>query len=175
MAFDPTDPAFILGALGLLTGGLSLAYTRRMVAAAHRQADEAEKARRQQVAVDVIRSFETPEFAKMIVYMRQQPIPRIADEAALLPPEAQEMNVLLAQRFENMGIVVAEGIIDIDLVDKCLGSYVTDTWDRRKSAIAGLRSKYRDRLLAEYFEWLAEALRERARQNPRLAAYQRVP
>ena len=68
---------------------------------------------------------------------------------------------------ESLGILVAEKFINIDLVDKILGSFVTTSWDDLKTVIVDIREKRSDPFLCEYFQWLAERLIERMEMNPR--------
>lgn len=71
---------------------------------------------------------------------------------------------------ESLGILVAEKIIDIDLVDKTLGSFVTTAWEKYKPMITVLREN--EPYSNEYFQWLAERIEERMRNNPRKPFYQ---
>lgn len=66
---------------------------------------------------------------------------------------------------ESLGILVAERLINIDLVDKTLWSLVTTAWEKYKILIQDRRMI--DPFLSEYFQWLAERIDERMRENPR--------
>lgn len=68
---------------------------------------------------------------------------------------------------ESLGILVAERVINIDLVDKTLGSFVTTAWEKYKILILDMRQNVPDPFLSEYFQWLAERINERLRENPR--------
>jgi hypothetical protein len=68
---------------------------------------------------------------------------------------------------ESPGILVAEQLINIDLVDKTLGSLVTTAWDKYKITFMDIREKQPYPFLGEYFQWLAERIDERMRNNPR--------
>jgi hypothetical protein len=67
---------------------------------------------------------------------------------------------------ESLGILVAEGLVDIELVDKTLGTYVTQTWEKYKKFIIPIRDD-RDPYLSEYYQWLAERMAERQATTPR--------
>jgi len=73
---------------------------------------------------------------------------------------------------ESLGILVAEKLINIDLVDKTLGSFVTTSWEKYKTLFTDMREKTPDPFLGEYFQWLAERIDERMQQNPRKPFYQ---
>ena len=68
---------------------------------------------------------------------------------------------------ESLGILVAEKLINIDLVDKTLGSLVTTAWAKYKTMSLDIREKAPDPFLNEYFQWLAERIDERMKNNPR--------
>jgi len=68
---------------------------------------------------------------------------------------------------ESLGIVVAERLINIDLVDKILGSFVVTSWEKYKTMFLDMRVKMSDPFLGEYFQWLAERIDERMRLAPR--------
>jgi hypothetical protein len=66
-----------------------------------------------------------------------------------------------------LGILVAEKFINIELVDKILGSFVTTSWENLKMVMLDIREKRSDPFLCEYFQWLAERLTERMEMKPR--------
>jgi hypothetical protein len=70
---------------------------------------------------------------------------------------------------ESLGILVAEKLINIDLVDKTLGSFVTTAWNKYKIMFLSMREQ--DPFLGEYFEWLAGQIEIRMRDNPRKPFY----
>ncbi|MEP6947788.1 MAG: hypothetical protein ABI863_00875 [Ginsengibacter sp.] len=74
---------------------------------------------------------------------------------------------MFAQEMESLGILVAERLINIDLVDKTLGSLVTASWEKYKTFFMDIREKQPDPFLGEYFQWLAEQIDDRMRKNPR--------
>ena len=64
-----------------------------------------------------------------------------------------------------LGILVAEKFIDLDLVEKTLGSFVATSWDKYKVMAQNLRKT--DPFLNEYFQWLAERIDDRMSKHPR--------
>ncbi len=68
---------------------------------------------------------------------------------------------------ESLGLLVAEQLIDIDLVDKTLGLFVTTSWQKYKIVFEVLREKQSDPFLGEYFQWLAEYIEDRMQKHPR--------
>ena len=75
--------------------------------------------------------------------------------------------IQLMQQMESLGILLAGKSIDIDLVEKTLGSFVTSSWDKYKPLIIDMRLKHPDPYLAEYFQWMAEKIEKRMYDNKR--------
>jgi hypothetical protein len=84
-----------------------------------------------------------------------------------LPVDERIMFIQFGQQMESLGMLVAEELIDIDLVDKTLGSFVTNAWEKYKTVYLDMREKLPDPFLGEYFQWLADRIAERMRDNPR--------
>ncbi|HXL58145.1 MAG TPA: hypothetical protein VN958_17910, partial [Chitinophagaceae bacterium] len=107
------------------------------------------------------------EFAELMLYITSHNMPSNYDEWKTLPANDQAILIQFAQEMESLGILVAERLINIDLVDKTLGSFVATSWERYKTMYLDMREKLPDPFLGEYFQWLAERLNERMKQNPR--------
>ena len=56
-----------------------------------------------------------------------------------------------------------------ELIDKTLGSFVTTSWEKYKPLFLDLRRD--DPYLGEYFQWLAEQIDARLKQNQRKPFY----
>jgi hypothetical protein len=81
--------------------------------------------------------------------------------------------IQLAQQMESLGLLVAEKYIDIDLVDKTLGSFVTTAWEKYKKVFLAMREQ--DPFLGEYFQWLSEQIDKRMKESPRKPFYKISP
>ena len=91
---------------------------------------------------------------------------------AELPPNEHVDIVHFYQEMESLGLMVDERMLDLDLVEKLLGSFVVDAWARYEPIIRSGREA--DPYLAEYFEALAVRLDRRMRTKPRVPAYERI-
>jgi hypothetical protein len=98
-------------------------------------------------------------------------VPATNEGLRSLPADDQIMFIQFAQQMESLGLLVAEELIDIDLVDKTLGSFVTMAWEKYKVMFLDMREKTPDPFLGEYFQWLAERIDARMRANPRQPFY----
>ena len=123
--------------------------------------------RRERLTLDTLRSFQTREFAEMLNYINTIKIPYTSEEWLKWPKEDQIRIVHLSQQMESLGLLLAERLINIDLVDKTLGSFVSTTWELYKPLIVDMREKNADPYLSEYFQWMAEQLDQRMKEKPR--------
>jgi hypothetical protein len=134
------------------------------------QVRAAARDRRERLTLEALRNFETREFAELIFYIVNNKMPTTSKEMESLPVNERIMFIQFAQRMESLGISVAEKLINIDLVDKTLGSLVTTAWDKYKIMFLSMRDK--DPFIGEYFQWLAENIDRRLKEKPRQPFYQ---
>lgn len=135
------------------------------------QVKAAARDRREQLTLEALRNVQTREFAELINFLIAEPIPVNQAEWDSLSKEGRIMFIQFAQQMESLGILVAEKIIDIDLVDKTLGSFVTTSWEKYKPRVMQLREV--EPFSNEYFQWLAEEIERRMREKPRKPVYER--
>ena len=128
--------------------------------------------RRERLTLETLHNFQTREFAELINYINTHDMPATRAEMNALPVDQQVIFIQFAQQMESVGLLVAEKYINIDLVDKTLGSFVTTSWEKYKQAFLDMREKIPDPFLGEYFQWLAEQIDERMKKNPRKPYYQ---
>ena len=131
------------------------------------QVRAAARDRRERLTLETLREFQTREFLDLMYFVMNQEIPS-SREVMLKQPANIQINLMqFAQIMESLGILVAERLINIDLVDKSLGSFVVTSWDKYKVLFYDIREKTPDPYLGEYFQWLAEKLNNRMKLNPR--------
>jgi hypothetical protein len=135
------------------------------------QVRAAARDRRERLTLEALRGFQTREFAEFIYRITARKIPRSSEELHALPAEDQIPFIQFAQQMESLGILVAEGLVNIDLVDRTLGSFVTTAWEEYRPVFLDMRQKTPDPFLGEYFQWLAESIGKRMRETPRKPAY----
>jgi hypothetical protein len=127
--------------------------------------------RRERLTLETLREFQTHEFVELMHFIIYRDMPSSLDAMLTLPANEQTILIQFAQEMESLGILVAERLINIDLVDKTLGSFVTTAWEKYKTLFLAIREKQPDPFLGEYFQWLAERIDERMRMNPRKPFY----
>lgn len=131
------------------------------------QVKAAGRDRRERLTLETLRNFQTREFAELILFITSDKMPHTRKELGALPFEKQAMLVQFGQEMESLGMLVAERFINIDLVDKTLGSFVTTAWEKYKPVFQEIREQTSDPFLGEYFQWLAGQIEERMRRYPR--------
>ncbi|MDR3696684.1 hypothetical protein [Mucilaginibacter sp.] len=122
------------------------------------QVKTAKRDRRERLTIEVLREFQTTGFVEVITYISTNDMPTTWTGLQNLPPKEQIMLVQLGQQMESLGIMVAEGIIKMDLVDKTPGSFVTTARNKCEAMFLDIREQQPDPFLAEYYQWLAEAI-----------------
>ena len=131
------------------------------------QVRAAARDRHERLTLETLRNFQTREFAELIHYITAHDMPCSRKELQGIPVDEYIMVIQFAQEMESLGILVAERLINLDLVDKTLGSLVTTAWEKYKLMFMDMREKQPDPYLGEYFQWLAERIDERMQKNPR--------
>jgi len=136
------------------------------------QVRAAARDRRERLTLEALRSFQTRGFAQLMLFVNAHQFPDTREGLDKLPAEDQVSYLQFAQEMEMLGILVAERYIEIDLVDKTLGSYVSTSWEKYKPLFQRLRGS--DPFLGEYFQWLAEAIQKRMTEHPRRPYHERA-
>jgi hypothetical protein len=131
------------------------------------QVKAAARDRRERLTLETLREFQTREFVDLMRFILNVEFPDSRKTLYERPDHEQTNYIEFAQVMESLGILVAEGLINIDLVDKTLGSFVTTSWEKYKPMFEDIRITQPDPFLGEYFQWLAESIDERMKKNPR--------
>ena len=139
------------------------------------QTKAAARDRRERLTLETLRFFGSREFAELLGYLETHPAPKT--RADLYSRSAAEQAILIqfTMLMENLGILVAEKMIDVDLVDETLGSFVVTSWVKFKSFAVTTRQEDKEPFMCEYYQWLAETIDARTKANPRPPAYERLP
>jgi hypothetical protein len=135
------------------------------------QVRSASRDRKERLTIEALNNYQTREFAELMQYINARELPSTSEELRALPLNEQVIFMQLAQQMETLGILVADRYLNLDLVDKVLGSFVFTTWEKYKTMVFSLREI--DPYVSEYFQWLAEKIDERMKNNPRDPFYKK--
>src|SRR5882724_9305402 len=105
------------------------------------QVRAAARDRRERLTLETLREFQTREFVELLQFINNNVLPATWDDMMKLPVSQQTNLIQLSQEMESLGILVAERLINIDLVDKTLGSFVTTSWEKYKKVFLDIREK----------------------------------
>lgn len=131
------------------------------------QVRAAARDRRENLTLEALRTFHSREFAELMHYIDTHEMPKHRAELRKLPDEEQVMFIQFSQQMEDLGILVAEKMVDIDLVDKTLGSFVSNAWRKCKPLAVSSREEDGEPFFSEFFQWLAEGIDMRMKAKPR--------
>ncbi len=135
------------------------------------QVRTAARDRRERLTIQTVHDFQSREFVDLMQFVLNTEMPVNREGMQALSVKEQTDLMQFAQQMESLGILVAEKLINIDLVDKTLGSFVTTSWEKYKTLFLNIREVTPDPYLGEYFQWLAERIDERMKSNPRPPYY----
>ena len=136
------------------------------------QVRQSSQDRRERFTMEALRNFQTREFAELSGQLSYHKRPATFQDFEKLSLQEQAKFIQFSQEMESLGILVAGGLIDIDLVDKTLGSFVTTSWQNYKIIFEDIRQKHSDPFLGEYFQWLAGYINDRMKKVPRKPFYE---
>jgi hypothetical protein len=159
---------------GVITDAANIALALSFVVAlvfGIQQVQAAARDRKERLALDTLRGFQTHEFATLIHYITTHEMPRDQKGLLALPHKDQIAFIEFGQQMESLGILVSGGFVSMDLVDKTLGSFVVTAWSKYKVMYESMRETLPDPYLGEYFQWLAERIDKRMRNHPRAPFY----
>jgi hypothetical protein len=131
------------------------------------QVRAAARDRRERLTLETLRYFQTREFAEHLLFVSANKGPANWEEFQQTSEADKVTFIQFGQEMESLGLLVAERFINMDLVDKTLGSFVVTAWDKYKVLFNDIREKQPDPFLGEYFQWLAERIEERMQKCPR--------
>jgi hypothetical protein len=129
------------------------------------QVRSAARDRKERLTLETIRTFQTREFAEVMLRLRNIKPLTSQEDMESLPESDQVILTQGAQMMESLGLLVHDGLIDLDLVDKTLGDYVANVWYKYKDFFLAMRERIPDPYLGEYFQWLAERVEEKMKEN----------
>ena len=131
------------------------------------QVRTAKKDRHERLTLETLRHFQSREFAELLYYVSRRKVPATLEELIALPEKEQVLIIQFGQEMESLGMLVEERLIDIDMVDKTLGSFVSTSWNSFSKLYTDIRVKNKDPFLSEYYQLLAERIDKRMKENPR--------
>ena len=122
-------------------------------------------------ALELLHSFETPEFAKALLLAyslpdglsREEIISRLGDDFHLV--------YALTTTWESLGILVYRGEIELDLVGDFFSGPIVISWSKLQNYFRTEREVMNRDTIGEWFEWLRDRLVDSESKIPPQPAY----
>ena len=79
--------------------------------------------------------------------------------------------LLVASIFESIGILVFQNEITMDMVDAVYSGPIDLAWKKLETYVSEVREAHQRETLFEWFQWLAERMRDRESSAPPVPAH----
>jgi hypothetical protein len=125
--------------------------------------------RQDRAAIELARSFETPEFAHALRMILSLPSDTRADQLRQRGEAYEDAAMLVSLTLESVGIMVHRRIVSFDMVWELMGGVVIGAWDRLRDWAFAVRREQGHEKFDEWIQWLAAQMlryREQARSEP---------
>lgn len=120
----------------------------------------------------LVRSFQSPTFARGLRRVVELPDNISADEIRkILGPEGEDLVVHVTATWETIGVLLFHGELTIDLIDDFFSGPILISWRKLLPYTTDLRRQYNRDTWSEWFQWLAERMLERESSSPPVPAY----
>jgi hypothetical protein len=140
--------------------GFAIAQVRQYRREKHREA-----------ALELLHSFQTPQFAKALNIIFNLPDGLSKEEIESTVGDDFHLVYALMTTWESLGILVYRGEVDLDLVNDFFSGPIKISWQKLKGHVMGERSMLERDTIEEWFQWLTERLAETESQAPPVPAY----
>jgi hypothetical protein len=128
-------------------------------------------AREREIALELLRSFQTPEMASALrtVYNLPSGLTKAEVEAHL--GDRMDLVYSLMTTWESIGILVHRGEISLALVDDFFSGPIRISWQKLQSYVHEERREQNRGTIEEWFEWLNDRMAERESNTPPVPAH----
>jgi hypothetical protein len=128
--------------------------------------------RRRDSMLSLVRSFQSPTFAKALRMVIELPDNASADEIReIVGRDGEDLIVHLTATWETIGVLLFHGELTIDVIDDFFSGPILISWKKLLPYTTDLRRHYNRDTWSEWFQWLAERMMERESKIPPVPAY----
>jgi hypothetical protein len=127
------------------------------------QLRQLQEQRRDQAAIELMRSLQDTTFAQAFRTVLSLPAGLSASELRARGADLEEASMMIAFRFETLGLLVYRGAISFEVMEELVGGAVLMIWNRLKDPIVETRTEKDWPMYCEWFQWLAEQSEKRGR------------
>jgi len=144
--------AEILGAI-VVIGGVAFAII---------QIRQFRRQRLEAASIELVRSFQSPEFTRAFTFVQGLPERISASELRQRGAEAETLAMLVSTTFESIGVMVYRRILPLAIVEELMGGTIVSFWGKLENWIETCRDEQQRNDLHEWFQWLNDQLGHRA-------------
>jgi hypothetical protein len=128
--------------------------------------------RKRDAMLALVRSFQSPTFAKALRRIIELPDNLSADEIRkILGPDGEDLLVHMTATWETIGVLLFHRELSIDVIDDFFSGPILISWRKLLPYTTELRRQYQRETWSEWFQWLAERMMEREKSSPPVPAY----
>jgi hypothetical protein len=121
--------------------------------------------RRDMAAIELARSFQSPEFGQALRLLMSLPPGLSGDELEEHGEALLDAAMLVSLTVESVGIMVHRGVVEFDMVWGLMGGLVLGAWERVEGWATQVRREQGREKFDEWFQWLADRMRECERRG----------
>jgi hypothetical protein len=128
--------------------------------------------RRRDAMLELVRSFQSPAFAS--AFRRIISLPDQASKSQvseLLGADGEDATHVVGFTWESLGVLVFRREVTLDLVDDFFSGPILISWKKLSRYVSEQRAILQRDTAFEWFQWLAERMREREKQTPPVPAH----
>ena len=122
-------------------------------------------------ALELLRSFQTPEFATALRAVYALPMGLTKAEIEETQGDKMDLVYSLMTTWESLGVLVYRGEMSLDMVDDFFSGPIRISWDKLESYVRGEREEQDRETIEEWFQWLAERMKARESSTPPTPAH----
>jgi len=127
--------------------------------------------KQREIALELLRSFQTPDFAKALLAVYNMPDDLTKQEIETNAGEDMHLVYALMTTWESLGILVFRRELSLSLVDDFFSGPITISWRKLKPYVLEERKQQNRETIEEWFEWLTDQLRRREAKIPPTPAH----
>jgi hypothetical protein len=155
--------AEIAGGIAIIGGGVFAVVQLR----------EFRAQRRQDVAVELVRTFSEVEHANAINLIQELPDGAGAELVRSKGREYERAATMMAVTYETIGLLVHREMASFALVQELAGGLTVVMWRKLQTWVSTVRQEQNHPRFAEWFQWLAEQLARHSSEKQADPAHQR--
>lgn len=122
--------------------------------------------RNREAAMELLRAFQTPDFAKAVVLVYRLPDGLSKRDIESRPGDDLYVVYAMSTTWESIGALLHRGEISIDLVDHFFSGPIVVSWRKLRNHVAEEREETGRATVSEWFQWFAEQFMGRESEAP---------